>query len=77
MGVSTQLSASLQCSNASNYVIMHNEGVYIPFPSCALKQSNLELNFYLPALTTINASIYFRRERDAQGLITIHQYASP
>ena len=27
-----------------NYVTMHNEGVYIPFPSCALKQSNLELN---------------------------------
>ena len=75
MGVSTQFSASLLCSNASNYVTMHNEGVYIPFPSCALKQSNLELNFHLPALTTINASIYFRRERGAQGLITLYQGA--
>ena len=58
-----------------NYVTMHNEGVYIPFPSCALKQSNLELNFYLPTLTTINASIYFRQERGARGLITLYQGA--
>jgi hypothetical protein len=33
---------------------MYNEGVYIPFPSCALKLSNLELNSYLPALTILN-----------------------
>ena len=25
-------------------VTMHNEGVYIPFPSCALQLSSLELN---------------------------------
>ena len=28
----------------SIYVTMHNEGVYILFPSCALQLSNLELN---------------------------------
>jgi hypothetical protein len=46
MGVPSQPSASLLCSNASNSdkVTMHNEGVYIPFPSCALQLSNLELN---------------------------------
>jgi hypothetical protein len=31
------------------------EGVYIPFPSRALKLSNLELNSYLPALNLLNA----------------------
>ena len=41
MGVSTQLSASLL--NALDYVTMHNEGVYIRFPSFLLKLSNLEL----------------------------------
>jgi hypothetical protein len=45
-----------------NNVTMHNEGVYIPFPSCALKQSNPELNFYLPALTTLNV-VYLLRTR--------------
>ena len=60
MGVLTQLSACSFSSPASisNNVTIHNEGVYIPFPSCALKMSNLEIKFYLPALTTINASIY-------------------
>jgi hypothetical protein len=33
----TQLSASLLCSNASNYVTTHNEGVYIRFPSTPSK----------------------------------------
>jgi hypothetical protein len=41
---------------------IHNEGVYIPLPSCILKQSNLELNFYLPALTTLNV-VYLLRTR--------------
>jgi hypothetical protein len=54
----------------SIYVTMRNEGVYIRFPSCALKLSNLRIQFYLPAYTTINASIYLRRERKARGLIT-------
>jgi len=62
MGVSTQLSASLLCSNASNYVTMHNEGVYIPFPSCALKQSNLELNYIYFTLIILN-SFYLLRTR--------------
>ena len=43
-----------------NNVTIHNEGVYIPFPSCALKQSNLEFNFYLPALTILNAYYLLR-----------------
>ena len=30
-----------------NNVTMHNEGVYIPFPSCALQLSSLELNYLL------------------------------
>jgi hypothetical protein len=30
-----------------NNVTMHNEGVYIPFPSCALQLSSLELNSIL------------------------------
>jgi hypothetical protein len=69
MGVLLQLFASLLI-NAQNYVTMYNEGVYIPFPSFFLKLSNLEFNFYLPELTILNASIYFRRERMAQGPIT-------
>jgi hypothetical protein len=34
------------------YVTIHNEGVYIPFPSFILKLSNLDIKFYLLALTT-------------------------
>jgi hypothetical protein len=46
MGVLTQLSifSSLSLCSLLNDVTIHNEGVYILFPSCALKQSNLELN---------------------------------
>jgi hypothetical protein len=69
MGVLTQLSASLLL-NAHNYVTMHNEGVYIPFPSFFLKLSNLILNSIYLFHLNINASIYFRRERMAQGPIT-------
>jgi hypothetical protein len=43
-----------------NYVTMHNEGVYIPFPSCTLQLSSLELNFYLPTLIVFNASYLLR-----------------
>jgi hypothetical protein len=39
---------------------MHNEGVYILFPSCALKLSNLHIQFYLLALTILNASYLLR-----------------
>jgi hypothetical protein len=35
---------SLALPNSHNNVTIHNEGVYIMFPSCSLKQSNLELN---------------------------------
>ena len=69
MGVLPQLSTSLL--NAQDYVTMHNEGVYIPFPSFFLKLSNLILNSIYLFHLNINASIYFRREWDAQGLITI------
>jgi len=69
MGVLPQLSASLL--NAQDYVTIHNEGVYILFPSFFLKLSNLIFNSTYLFHLIINASIYFRRERDAQGLITI------
>jgi hypothetical protein len=49
---------------------IYNEGVYIPFPSCVLKQSNLELNFYLLALTTLNA-FYLLRTR-AKGSRSVY-----
>jgi hypothetical protein len=61
MGVLPQLSASLLL-NAQNYVTMHNEGVYIPFPSFFLKLSNLILKSYLPALTILNV-VYLLRTR--------------
>jgi hypothetical protein len=52
---------------------LYNEGVYIPFPSCALKLSNLELNsIYLHSLH-IKAPTYYGRERIAQGPFTIIQ----
>jgi hypothetical protein len=69
MGVILQLSASLLL-NAHNYVTMYNEGVYIPFPSFFLKLFNLEFNFYLPTLTILNDSIYFKREHMDQVPIT-------
>ena len=34
---------------------MHNEGVYICFPSWTSKLSNLDLNSYLPLLSLLNA----------------------
>jgi hypothetical protein len=70
MGVLTQFSASLASSFSHANVTIHNEGVYIPFPSCALKLSNLEFKFYLPALTILNASYLLRTRAYAQGLIT-------
>jgi hypothetical protein len=51
-------------------VTMHNEGVYIPFPSFTLKQSNLEFKIYLPTLTTLNA-FYLLRMR-AKGSRSIY-----
>jgi hypothetical protein len=46
--------------NALNYVTIHSEGVYIPFPSCAFKQYNLELNSIYFTLTILNASYLLR-----------------
>jgi hypothetical protein len=45
-----------------NNVTMHNEGVYIPFPSCALQLSSLELNFIYFTLTILNV-VYLLRKR--------------
>jgi hypothetical protein len=72
MGVLTQLSASpmLQCFN---YVTIHNEGVYISFPSCALKLSNLHIQFYLLALTTLNAFYLLRTRANRSRSIYIIQ----
>ena len=47
---------------SSANVTIYNEGVYIPFPSCALKLSNLELNSIYFTLTTI-ISFYLLRTR--------------
>jgi hypothetical protein len=46
-----------------NNVTMHNEGVYIPFPSCAIQLYSLELNSIYFTLTILNA-IYLLRTRD-------------
>jgi hypothetical protein len=46
-----------------NNVTMHNEGVYIPFPSCALQLSSLELNSIYFTLTILNV-VYLLRMRD-------------
>jgi hypothetical protein len=35
---------------------IYNEGVYISFPSCALKLSNLSIKFYLPTFITHKGS---------------------
>jgi hypothetical protein len=65
---------SSECLIIQNNVTMYNEGVYIPFPSCALKLSNLELNSYLPALTILNVDYLPKDESlKAQGPL---QYTS-
>jgi hypothetical protein len=55
---------------------MHNEGVYIPFPSCALKQSSLELNSIYFTLTFINASYLLRTRAILSRSIYIYKCAS-
>jgi hypothetical protein len=54
-------------------VTIHNEGVYIPFPSCALKLSNLSIQFYLPSLITINAFYLLRTRADRSRSVYILQ----
>jgi hypothetical protein len=70
MGVLTQLSICSFSSSSSefNNLQMHNEGVYILFPSCALKQSTLELNSIYFTLTTLNV-VYLLKDESlkAQG----------
>jgi hypothetical protein len=56
-----------------NNVTIHNEGVYIPFTSCALKLSNLHIQFYLLALTTLNAFYLLRRRENLSRSIYIIQ----
>jgi hypothetical protein len=79
MGVLAQLSAcscsSLQCCFINN-VTIHNEGVYIWFSSCTLKLSNLHIQFYLLALTPINAFYLLRMRAITQGLFRLHKCAS-
>jgi hypothetical protein len=75
MGVLLQLSAILLCSRLFLLLLLNcyndtNEGVYIRFSLFLLELSNLRIQFYLPATTTINASVYLRRERMARGLST-------
>jgi hypothetical protein len=77
MESATQLSASPLCSSSSSYnVTIHNEGVYILFPSCALKLSNLDIQFYLLALTTINAFYLLRTRANRSRSIYIIQVRS-
>jgi hypothetical protein len=80
MGVLTQLSACSYSSFSQNstfhHVTIHNEGVYIPFPSCVLKQSNLELNFYLLALNTLNAFYLLETRAKGSRSITLYKCAS-
>ena len=56
-----------------NYVTIYNEGVYIMFPSCALKLSNLHIQFYLLALTTINDFYLLRMRTNRSRSIYIIQ----
>ena len=52
-----------------NNVTMHNEGVYIPFPSCALQLSSLELNSIYFTLTILNV-VYLLK--DESYLLKVH-----
>ena len=55
------------------YVTIHNEGVYISFLSCALKLSNIHIQFYLLALTTINVFYLLRMRASCSRSIYIIQ----
>jgi hypothetical protein len=64
---------ALALPNNVAYVTIHNEGVYIPFPSSALKLSNIHIQFYLLALTTINAFYLLRTRANCSRSIYILQ----
>jgi hypothetical protein len=60
-----------------NNVTMHNEGVYIPFPSCALQLSSLELISIYLTLIILKCLLSTKgRELKAQGPITVYKCAS-
>jgi hypothetical protein len=60
-----------------NNVTMHNEGVYIPFPSCALQLSSLELISIYLTLTILKFLLSTKgRELKVQCPITIYKCAS-
>ena len=54
-------------------VTIHNEGVYIPIPSCALKLSNLEFNSIYFPLTTIIAFYLLRTTENHSSSVYILQ----
>ena len=78
MESATQLSLLLYAllNNAPTIVTIHKEGVYILFPSCTLKLSNLHIQFHLLTLTTINDFYLLRMRASAQGPFTIYKCAS-
>jgi hypothetical protein len=65
MDVLTRFSASL-CSIVSDFnnVTIHNEGVYILFPSCALQLSSLEFKFYLLYINYLKFHLPTKDERN-------------
>jgi hypothetical protein len=69
----SSLHALLSSTMLLHNVTIHNEGVYIPFPSCALKLSNLDIQFYLLALTTLNAFYLLRTRENRSRSIYIIQ----
>ena len=76
MGVLTQLSAyflALSNNVASDNITIHNEGVYISFPSCTLKLSIVHIQIYLLALTTLNAFYLLRTRANCSRSIYIIQ----
>jgi hypothetical protein len=78
MGVLTHLSAC-SCSSPAMliiYLTIHNEGVYISFPSCALKLSNLEFNSIYFTFTSINA-FYLLKMRAKWLKVRLHYTSAP
>jgi hypothetical protein len=70
MESTTQLSLLLfYALHTLSNVTIHNEGVYILFPSCALKTVKYRIEFYLLTLTTINAFLSTKEERE---LLKVH-----
>jgi hypothetical protein len=64
------------CSPHQSNVIIHNEGIYISFPSYTLKPFSLHIQFYLLALTTINAFYLLRTRENHSRYVYIIQRRS-